>query len=254
MKSSKERLIDIFNDIKAQGWVQSHRVNNTGIGKTFEDLAGIVENNSQGPDFEEFEIKSHRGGVSSPITLFTLAPSFPRRANGYLKDRYGEAYPDNPALKKLHTSMFANRRNSYAGRYAFKLINDREAEEIRIGVYNSSTEELIDDSVGYTYSKLRAKLSSKLNNLFYVSAERRFLNGVEEFKFTDGEIYTSPSFEQFLDVLDAGLVQYDIRIGSYQSGSKYGKPHDHGSGFRLREDHLHRLYADHEALVSADPQ
>lgn len=242
MKSSKERLIELFEEIRDRGWVQSHRSNNTGIGKTFEDLAGIEENNSDGPDFEEFEIKAHRDAASSPITLFTLAPTFPKRANSYLKDTFGEFYQGNSSLKKLHTSMFGDRKNTYNGKYAFQLINDRDANALKIGVYDLETGRLIDDSVGYTYEKLQEKLYRKLNNLFYVRAERRFRNGIEEFHFTNATIYTAPSFERFLDIIDDGRVQYDIRIGSYQSGKKYGMPHDHGSGFRVREDYILTLY------------
>lgn len=249
MKSSKERLIEKFEEIAARGWVRSHRSNNTGIGKTFEDLAGVEENNSQGPDFEEFEIKSHRGEANSPITLFTLAPTFPKGANAILKDKYGETYPDNPSLKRLHTSIFADRKNSYAGKYAFQLANDRDNKVVRIAVYDLNTGKLIDNTAGYTYEKLEKKLMSKLNSLFYVSAKRRFMNGVEEFMFTDAVIYTNPSFERFIDILDDGRVQYDIRIGSYQSGDKYGMPHDHGSGFRLREDYILDLYDSVENII-----
>lgn len=248
MKSSKEQLIEIFEEIHNRGWVQSHRVNNTGIGKTFEDLAGIDENNSQGPDFMEFEIKAHREEANSPITLFTLAPTFPKQANGYLKDRFGELYPNNNTLKKLHTSVFADKKNSYTGKYAFQLINDRDHKVLKIAVYDLKTGNLLDDSAGYTYEKLQEKLFKKLNSLFYVSAERRFQNGIEEFKFTNAVIYTKPSFERFLKILDDGRVQYDIRIGSYQSGSNYGKAHDHGSGFRLRQDYILDLYDDVEYL------
>lgn len=249
MNSSKQRLIEIFVEIQNRGWVQSHRSNNTGIGKTFEDLAGIEENNSKGPDFEEFEIKSHREEANSPITLFTLAPTFPKRANGYLKDKYGETYSDNHSLKKLHTSIFADHKSNYINKYAFKLINNRDEKIIKIGVYDIATGKLIDDSVYYTYDKLQEKLYKKLTSLFIVSAERRFVNGVEEFKFTDATIYTNPSFERFLNILDDGRVQYDIRIGSYQSGDKYGMPHDHGSGFRVREDYILELYNTQEFVV-----
>lgn len=249
MKSSKEQLIEIFEGIKSMGWVSSHRSNNTGIGKTFEDLAGIDENNHPGPDFEEFEIKAHRGEANSPITLFTLAPSFPKQANGLLKDNFGEYYNGSNGLKKLHTSMFADRKNTYANKYAFQLLNDRENEVVKIGVFDLQSGTLINDEAGYTYKKLEEKLYSKLNNLFFINAERRFVNGIEEFKFTDALIYTRPSFERFLDIMDDGRVQYDVRIGSYKSGSKYGKPHDHGSGFRVREDYILSLYGKQEFVL-----
>lgn len=249
MKSSKEQLIEIFFRIKSRGWVSSHRSNNTGIGKTFEDLAGVDENNHPGPDFEEFEIKAHRGEANSPITLFTLAPSFPKQANSFLKDNFGEYYNGTSGLKKLHTSIFADRKNTYANKYAFQLLNDRDKEVINIGVFDLQSGALINDDAGYTYAKLEQKLHSKLNSLFFVNAERRFTNGVEEFKFTDAVIYTNPSFEKFLNIMDDGRVQYDIRIGSYKSGRNYGKPHDHGSGFRVREDYILSLYDNQEFVI-----
>ena len=35
---------------------------------------------------------------------------------------------------------------------------------------------------------------------------------------------------------------FDIRIGSYKTGLKRGKPHDHGSGFRVKRDFLKELF------------
>jgi len=34
----------------------------------------------------------------------------------------------------------------------------------------------------------------------------------------------------------------DIRIGTYKSGSNMGKPHDHGTGFRVKKEFLDKLY------------
>ena len=34
-----------FSAVKSKGFIESHRTHNTGIGKTFEDAIGIVENN-----------------------------------------------------------------------------------------------------------------------------------------------------------------------------------------------------------------
>lgn len=69
-----------------------------------------------------FEIKSHREEAASYITLFTKAPTFPPGANAYLKDKYGIPYENNQSLKKLHTSMFANRYNTSNGNFSFRLI------------------------------------------------------------------------------------------------------------------------------------
>lgn len=51
MKSNKEKMIEAFNAVKKLGYVKSNRKNNTGIGKTFEDYVGVIENNIDEADF-----------------------------------------------------------------------------------------------------------------------------------------------------------------------------------------------------------
>ena len=247
-RNDKEFIIQEYKKVKALGWVKSNRKNNTGIGKTFEDYIGVVENNLEEPDLAGFEIKSHRAEATSYVTLFTKAPNFPNQANAYLNSRFGTPYDDNPGLNKLHTSMFATRFNTYGGRYSFRLINDRASRVLKIGVYDINTHQLIDDRAGYTYESLDTVLHKKLKNLFYVSAERRYRGYSEEFYFNHAEIYTNPSLEKLLELIDQGLIMYDIRIGSYQSGPKYGMPHDHGSGFRILEHNIHLLYETKEVV------
>lgn len=246
MNNKKDLIIAKFRGVKALGYVTSNRSNNTGIGKTFEDYVGVMENNQDQPDLYGFEIKSHREEAESYVTLFTKAPSFPKNANGYLKNMYGEPYTEKKklGLKKLHTSMFANKYNTFADRLSFKLINDREQRTVRIGVYDLKNN-LLDNTVGYDYEVLEKILKDKLHNLFYVSAERRYnTNDIEEFYFNTAEIYTEPSFEKFLDLIDNGLVMYDIRIGSYADGT----PHDHGSGFRMLQSNIKQLYKTYEKV------
>lgn len=247
MKSDRERIIESFYAVKNLGYVKSNRKNNTGIGKTFEDYIGVVENNLDEADLYGYEIKSHREEASSYITLFTKIPTFPPRANAYLKDQYGMPYENNPALKKLHTSMFADRFNTSNRKFSFRLINDIKGF-VKIGVYDIDTKQLIDDNVGYTYESIEVILQKKLKSLFYVSAKREYRGNDEFFYFDKAEIYSDPSLAKFLDLLNKGQIMYDIRIGSYQSGCKYGKPHDHGSGFRILEPNLRLLYENYEVI------
>lgn len=245
----KEFIIKHFHMVKELGFVKSNRPNNTGIGKTFEDYMGVVENNLDAPDLAGYEIKSHREGVSSYVTIFTKSPSFPDGANAILRDRFGEPYENNPQLKKLHTSIFATHANSFVGKYSFQLVNDKKEGVLYIEVRSLETGEILDRSCGYTYVDMAIHLQDKLNKLFYVSAERSFNDdGTESFYFNHAEIYTAVSFEKFIKMIDEGLVMYDIRIGSYKSGKDFGKCHDHGSGFRVKEANLHLLYEDFEEI------
>lgn len=246
---NKELIISKFKQVEKLGFVRSRRRNNTGIGKTFEDYIGVVENNIDEPDLFGYEIKSHRDTAQSYITLFTKAPSFPKGANAFLKENFGIPYEEDSKLKRLHTSIFANKANSYSNKFSFKLINNRNEKRIYIAVYSLKTNRLLDCSCGYSYDILKIVFERKLKNLFYVSAETKTdKKGNEYFHFNKAEIYEKPSFTKFLNLLDKGIIMYDIRIGSYQSGEKYGKPHDHGSGFRIQEKNLKLLYSHHENI------
>ena len=41
---------------------------------------------------------------------------------------------------------------------------------------------------------------------------------------------------------------FDIRIGVHKTGSSYGRPHDHGSGFRVKKEKIIELYDDFISL------
>lgn len=47
INEAKLKFIEDFNLVKSKGFIESHRKHNTGIGKTFEDLVNVVENNDQ---------------------------------------------------------------------------------------------------------------------------------------------------------------------------------------------------------------
>lgn len=247
--TNKDKIVEAFYKVKALGWVKSHRMNNTGIGKTFEDCIGVIENNLNEPDLFGFEIKAHREESSSYVTLFTKSPSYPKRgANASLKEKFGENYP-NSNMKKLHTSIFANSFNSFMERYSFRLIHKPEEERVYIGVYTLGGETLLDNSVYYTYADINTALINKLHNLLYVRAQRRHNeDNTESFYFDSAEIYTTPSLHIFLNMLDNGEIRYDIRMGAYCSGKNFGKPHDHGSGFRIKEENIKKLYSFHEEV------
>ena len=55
-----EDFIREYSNIFNMGLVKTHRAGPTGIGKTLEDLLGIQENNIDGPDFGDYELKSCR--------------------------------------------------------------------------------------------------------------------------------------------------------------------------------------------------
>lgn len=109
MIETLEDFIREFKKIKALGWIETHRSGPTGIGKTLEDLLGIPENNIDGPDFGDYELKSCRLDSKSMLTIFTKTPQ-PKGAANTLRMTFGycsDAYDNDE--KVLHTTLSANR-------------------------------------------------------------------------------------------------------------------------------------------------
>lgn len=90
--------------------------------------------------------------------------------------------------------------------------------------------------------------SRKLQNLFLVLAETKKENDIDYCYFSKANIFYDFCFEKFLEQIEKGNIQFDIRIGVYNSGKNYGKTHDHGSGFRIKKEFFNNLYSSNEEL------
>lgn len=237
-----DKLKKEFNRIKKMGFVDCTRPNNIdgGIGNTFEDLLGVEENNKKEADFKGFEIKSHRLLNSSYISLFTKSPDYPKKANSYLRENYGEARDENHSdKKKLYASVFGHRTSTIYSKYKMKLKVDRKNKKLHLIINDLKDKNL--SIVSWDFSTLH-KSSSKMKDLFLVFADTAHINKKNKYHFTAGEIYFDFDFEKFLKEIEKGGIMFDIRIGVYNSGKNYGKTHDHGSGFRVKAKKIGNLY------------
>lgn len=236
-------LIEKFKDISSKGWITSRRSHNTGIGKTFEDLLDKEEDNLSEPDFKGIEIKTHRSRSSSYTSLFTCAPDGPKpQENTRLREKFGKSEDDNPNLKVLHTSMFADRKNTYLNQYQFIIDIDRENERLYILVYDMNNN-IIEKTTYWTFEVLNKCLCQKLKTLAFIAGDSRISSsGVEEFNYKKLGIYKFKSFEKFLHALENGIIMVDLRIGVYKSGNNIGKTHDHGTAFRIKAENLEDIY------------
>lgn len=141
---------NIFLKIKNMGFVKSHRSHNTGIGKTFEDLVGVKENNLQDVDFMNLiEIKSKRKKSESMLTLFTKSPDNPKNSNTYLREKYGMT-EEGTGQKLHHTTITATEFNQFGDKYGFKLECDDAGEKLRILIQDRVTHKIIERNIFYT--------------------------------------------------------------------------------------------------------
>lgn len=244
-----ELFVKDFREVKKLGYTRSKRSNSTGIGKTFEDLIGVIENNIKEPDLHGFEIKSQRALSESYVTLVTKSPTIPKSANTRLRLNYGSKDAEFEDVLVLHTSIFYDKWNTHISGYKWKLDVAEDETKIYVLVANSKGE-IIDRETYYTYAALEKALS-KLKNLAYVLADRRVndADGVEEFFFKKATVcFGFKGLDHFIKLLKEGKIMFDIRVGAYKTGDKYGKTHDHGSGFRIKKENLHLLYERFETV------
>lgn len=240
MVNALEKFKEDFEKVKKAGFIESHRTNNTGIGKTFEDLVNVVENNKQDVDYlNELELKSSRELSNSMVTLFTKSPSHPPQANTILRLKFGK---DEDGSKILHTTIPGDKFNTFLEKYGFKLeINEKE-KKIYILIKDLRNDTTIDFICYYTFEDLKKIIEKKCKNIVFVTAKIKEENGKEFFHFEKAILLTGLTFDNFLKAIKEGDIFYDIRIGVYGAGKNKGKTHDHGSGFRIRKNKIVQIF------------
>lgn len=211
------------------GWITTHRSGPTGIGKTLEDLLDITENNIDGPDFGDYELKSCRLNSNSMLTMFTKTPQ-PRGAANTLRKIFGyssDAYDNDE--KVLHATLSADRYVPIANT-GHKLIVACDSDKISI---------VAEDRKVYAYwtrDQLKQAFEKKYKNKFvYAKALSQGAGASEQFKFTEAYEVSGFDYDAFVSLLEQGKIYIDLRIGQYHGGAKDGQTHDHGTGFRIKE-------------------
>lgn len=230
------KIVEDLNRIKEKSYIKTHRSGNTGIGKTLEDELNIKENNVPGPNGFRLELKSARKNSKSMLTLFTKSP-LPEKANSVLLEQFGYPSAKGNEKKELHTTVNALGFNQLKGKTGFK-INIRKE---RIELISEGGE-----SIGYWDKEtLRESFERKLPRLMYVKADVKGSGSEEMFWFNEAWVLKGFDFENFLKLLKEGTILIDIRIGQYPNG----KPHDHGTAFRVFPDKLELCFSQRKKIM-----
>lgn len=240
MEEALKKFKEDFIEVEKRGFIESHRTHNTGIGKTFEDLVGVEENNKPEMDYmDKIELKSTRELSSSMLTIFTKAPSHPKGANTLLREKFGK---EDKGMKILHTTISGNKFNTFLGKYGFKLEVDEKEKKIFIKIKDLKSDVLLDFETYYDFKNLQKIVEKKCSAIAFISAKHKKVEGKEFFHFEKAVLLSGLTFNKFLDAIKKGIILYDIRIGVYRSGDLKGKTHDHGSGFRIKKEKIKDIF------------
>lgn len=232
-----------FEKIKGKEFISLRR-GDTGIGKTFEEIMNIPENNSKIADYKGIlEIKSKREYSQSMLTLTTKSPSHPNRVNSLIREKYGRPDANFSDVKVLHTTIKATDFNSFDGKYGFKLEVDDLERRIYVIIKNLQTNQVEPKSIYYSFDDIKEIIETKLEYIAFIDAKSEKIDGKEKFTFKSAILLHGLTIDKFIEGVKKGYILYDIRLGAYGKGCKNeGKPHDHGSGFRIKRIDIPRIF------------
>ncbi len=264
---TKEELIEAIQEIFDSGWHKSVKSivdnrNDGAVGNTLEILLGIKENNLPIPNAREWELKGQRLHTSSLITLKHSEPS-PMAAKivsnillpkyGWKHKRAGGKYPKTEMSFRSTTSAvsFTNR--------GFRIVVDRKQRKV-IFQFDASKADVSNPEIAtwlesvkqraglgniepepyWGFDDLGPLIATKLKNCFYVVADNKIEGTLEWFNYEQLYMLSGFSFEHFLDSIEGGsvLIDFDPRSG-----------HNHGTKFRLRQDHWPHLYDNVKRVI-----
>lgn len=234
-----QELLKKLKEIKEQGFIKTHRAGDTGIGKTLEDLLGIKENNVPGPNAKLIELKSARKGSQSMLTLFTKSP-FPRSTKkvkgsiANLLEKFGYV---EKGKKMLHVTLKST-----------SFVNIKGKPSLKVDVKDNRIEILSHDGevMGYwDMDMLEEVFNQKLPAIIYVKAECRGKGENEEFCFNEAWYLKGFDFANFKELIKNDTILIDLRIGRYPNG----RPHDHGTGFRVNPDKLELCFRERQKIL-----
>ena len=232
-----------FEKIKGKEFISLRR-GDTGIGKTFEEIMNIPENNSKIADYKGIlEIKSKREYSQSMLTLTTKSPSHPKKVNSLIREKYGRPDTTFGDVKVVHTTIKATEFNSFDGRYGFKLEVDDLGRKIYVIIKDLQTNQIEPKNIYYSFDDLKDIIETKLQYIAFIDAKSQKMDGKEKFTFNSATLLYDLTLDKFIEGVKKGYILYDIRLGVYGKGCKSeGKSHDHGSGFRIKRIDIPKIF------------
>lgn len=233
LKEIKEKII-------TNEWVESKAKGNGGVGLTLESLLQKERENFEIPDYKGIELKAKCSKRESYITLFSATPDSYLFETKRILEKYG--YPDAkyPQFKIFNISVYGYRKVKLNNHY-FKLYVDWEKEKVFFRVYDNNLH-IIDDLASWSFDMLQEKLERKLTRLAFVHANRKFEHNIIYFKYISIDFYQLKSFQDFLLLIEMGIIKVTFRIGIYKDNYRFGKIYDHGTCFSINECGLSKLF------------
>jgi hypothetical protein len=220
-----------FKEISGQGWIETKRKGDTGVGHTLESLLGLEENNISKPDIEGHELKAKRNRKSpSRQTLFTYEGYWCISNTSFL-DTYG--YPHSKLLETSGNMTVSCKPNVH-GIY----LNVDCKKSLKLKGLNGET------IIEWKWEKLVERFIRKFPNVIQVTADTKMINGVEHFHYTKAMLFSGGSKESFKKYVSDGSIISELRLRT----NGYYCPRNRGTGFRISQSKFDYLFDSSQTI------
>lgn len=233
---------------------QHHRKKGDGVpGDILEALLGVPRNNLPIADASGWELKTHRNGSSSMVSLShkemktdikaSVVPKMMLPIFGWPHQEAGSKYPETEL--SLRTDIVGDRWNVRG----FKLRVDEEQQRVYVTFDPSKVSVAHLDWVTDVQERLRIipfsepyydftdfykTIGRKFLNCFFVKCDETYLNNVQHFRYTEAYILEDVDVRSFMKGIKNGdvKIEFDARTG-----------HNHGTKMRMSEDDIPDVYS-----------
>ncbi len=211
-----------FLELKNKGFVPCLRKGPTAVGYSFEKYMDIDENNFAFPDINDIEIKAHREGSNNMITLFT----FNKRA---------WQIPPLEAIKKYGSLDQNGRLGMY---YTMSLAPNSAGLFLTVNEKEISVQHISGEVIAiWQLSNLVERFMQKIPALLFVSARTEERDGKEYFHYYRVQLMQNTNATLLSDLFKNGDLLVDLRLHDKKTSAR-----NHGTGFRVYEDKLPKLF------------
>lgn len=234
-------LQDYIRKIYSNGWIQTRKAGDTGVGYTFESLIGIEANSSKKPDYKGIEIKCSRGRSSTLQTLFTKTPNY-----ADLKNKRRDLVINNGYWDSVRSryALYITIKASEVNAKGWQLFLDANNEKIYVTQHTKMV-------VYYDYQILKDSLAKKHQKTIFIKAQssKRGTGIPEQFLYDTAYYCEGSSFTNFIRLLEEGKIGLDFAI---HHDPETGKTRDHGFLWRINKEYISSLFKTQVKLCIKD--
>ena len=231
-----------IDKIKELGWIPYEQNNYGNVGLQLERLLKINAENFEIPDYKnKIEIKTKISKNETKISLFNATPDSYLYEIKRIHKLYSYSDKNNPEYKILNQEITSNKKTKIKYNTYFSLKVNRNKKIIQLLVYNNNGV-LIDNKTSWSFELLQAKLERKLKYLCYIEADKLYIRGQNYVKYKRDYYYILKGFDQFINLIDEGIISFRFKIGVFKTGSRKGQLHDHGTSITIDKNNLTMLF------------